>query len=177
MALTELQKRKFKAAFDSQDFDGSGVLTQEDFDGFFAQIKRFAGQNLTIEELLQKQWSELNSKADVDKNGGVTLEEWYDYLDDLMNDPKRFEDYIIQTAKTLLALINPDENAIITLEEYTKFVKALSVESREAEIAFKKLDKSGDGRLSIGEFLKNVREFYFNKDDEKAPSNWLFGKF
>ncbi len=177
MALTELQKRKFKAVFDSQDFDGSGVLTQRDFHGFLAQIQRVIPMGGRLISGLHSQWYQIQSGADLNRDGEVTLEEWYQYLDEVIHDPSLFEEYIFRTAITLFESLDADGDRIISIREYVAFSRAVGVGTGEALNAFEQLDRSRDGRLSIDELIEAVREFYLNSDNEDAPSNWLFGKF
>ncbi|MEG5059110.1 hypothetical protein QUB60_06355 [Microcoleus sp. A2-C5] len=176
MALTELQKRKFKVAFDTQDIDGSGVLTPEDFEGYISQLKRIDSKNTSAISLYEEMGEDLKSKADIDSSGGVTLDEWYNYIEELINDPARFNKYIIDPAVTLLKSVGSSGENYITMDEYKKLSKALNIERSDAETAFNKLDKSGDGRLDITELKEAVREYYFT-EDENSSANWLFGSF
>ncbi|WP_197047449.1 EF-hand domain-containing protein [Planktothrix serta] len=177
MALTELQKRKFKAAFDSQDLDGSGVLTNRDFDGFLAQIQRGIPVSGRLISSLHSQWYEIQSKADLNGDGEVTLEEWYQYLDDVIHDESRFYRQIMKTIQTLLNSLDTDEDKNITKQEYVIFSRSVGVGIGDALTAFEKLDSNGNGSISIDELIGHIEHFYLNEDDENAPSNWLFGKF
>ncbi|MGB8690437.1 MAG: hypothetical protein WCD53_24320 [Microcoleus sp.] len=176
MALTELQKRKFKVAFDSQDTDGSGVLTQKDFDALRAKMQASFPVTKKLKALLEDQWNALQSNIDSNKDGNVTIEEWYEYLDGIIHDEKKFEDYIQQTADSLLESLDTNKDKTISKAEYIKFSLAVGVKEDDAEAAFEQLDKSGDASISIDELKENIKEFYLT-EDENAPGNWLFGKF
>jgi len=177
MALTELQKRKFKVAFDSQDVDGTGVLTQEDFQRLIDNLTNINDKpNTEATALYEEMWQDLLSKADVDKSGGVTLDEWYDYIEQLISDEERLDKYVINTAVTVLNSLDSTGNNKINLDEYKVLAAALNISESDADTAFEKLDKSGDGSLDIDELKENIKEFYLT-EDENAPGNWLFGKF
>lgn len=176
MTLTDLQRRKFKVAFDSQDLDGSGTLTQEDFDRLIANLQKLSSKNNKAISMYTEMWNNLKSKADTDGDAQVTLEEWYNYIEKLIADKDRFDNYVVSTAGTLLESIDSDGDNNINWDNYKLLAQALNITESEAEIAFKKVDKSGDGVLSITELQEHVKEFYVTTD-ENSPSNWLFGKF
>lgn len=177
MALTDLQQRKFKVAFDSQDVDGTGVLTQADFDRLIENLATINNKpNDLAKKLYTEMWEDLTSKADIDGNGGVTLDEWYGYIEELIKDSARFDKYVVSNAVTVLKSLDATGNNRLGLDEYKKLAAALNVSESDAEAAFKKLDTSGNGELEIAELKAAVREFYLT-EDENAAANWLFGNF
>lgn len=177
MALTELQERKFKVAFDSQDVDGTGVLTQADFERLIENLTTINNKsNDLAKKLYTEIWNDLTSKADIDGDGGVTLDEWYSYIEELIKDSARFDKYVLSTAVTVLKSLDATGNNRLGLDEYKKLAAALNVSESDAEAAFNKLDTSGNGEVDITELQAAVREFYLT-EDENAPGNWLFGQF
>lgn len=186
MALTELQKRKLKVAFEIYDFDHDGSLTKDDLERAAAQtskikpVKAGSTEQDKLEEKVESVytigWDELQGVADADNNGEVSLEEWYVYFDGLIHDQNKFEQYLEAAATKLIPNLDSDGDGKITLEDYKEFFFSFNdLGKSEAQTAFQKLDTNGDGFITHDELKGHFREFYLSTD-ENAPGNWILGR-
>lgn len=182
MALAELQKRKLQIAFEGYDFDGSGALDDKDIERVVSQTSKIRGLEPGSPDYEQlksgffQSWNELQKGADANKDGQVTLDEWYAFFDRIINNPTEFEQYIATAANTVTPWLDSDGDGKITLEDYKEFIISFNNSGKsEAEIAFKKLDTNGDGFLTHDELKTHMQDFYL-ATDENAPSNWFFGR-
>lgn len=70
--------------------------------------------------------------------------------------------------------VDKDNSGFISLAEYKLFFKCLGLTPEDAAVSFAVIDKNGDGKLSIKEFVKLGRE-YFLTEDEKRVSRMFWG--
>lgn len=64
--------------------------------------------------------------------------------------------------------VDKDHSGFISLTEYKLFFKCLGLTPEDAAVSFAVIDKNGDGKLSIKEFVKLGREFFLTEDQKKA---------
>jgi Ca2+-binding EF-hand superfamily protein len=77
---------------------------------------------------------------------------------------------------TIFDIIDQDGDGQITLPNYRRYFEAWGLDETLAELAFAKLDLSGDGHLSRHAFIQLCTNFYIS-DDPNVPGNWLFGPY
>lgn len=70
--------------------------------------------------------------------------------------------------------VDKDHSGFISLNEYKLFFKCLGLTPEDAAVSFAVIDKNGDGKLSIKEFVKLGREFFLT-EDEKRVSRMFWG--
>lgn len=70
--------------------------------------------------------------------------------------------------------VDKDHSGFISLSDFTLFFKCLGLTPEDAAVSFAVIDKNGDGKLSIKEFVKLGRE-YFLTEDEKRVSRMFWG--
>lgn len=70
--------------------------------------------------------------------------------------------------------MDKDHSGFISLTEYKLFFKCLGLTPEDAAVSFAIIDKNGDGKLSIKEFVKLGREFFLT-EDEKRISRMFWG--
>lgn len=70
--------------------------------------------------------------------------------------------------------VDKDHSGFISLVEYKLFFKCLGLTPEDAAVAFAVIDKNGDGKISIKEFVKLGRE-YFLTEDERRISRMFWG--
>lgn len=70
--------------------------------------------------------------------------------------------------------MDKDHSGFISIAEYKLFFKCLGLTPENAAVSFAVIDKNGDGKLSIKEFVKLGRE-YFLTENEKRISRMFWG--
>ena len=203
MALSELQKRKLKKLFDLYDIDGSGFITQADYQKMAqsqAELQGYQPGSLEyniISSQFRTLWNDLQKEIDFNNDGQITLEEFLEHKDKQLNFNEGYrplwleradtataqsyersydQDVIAKLTNLIFERVDVDGSGEISGSEYKNgFLAHLSDESLKDEV-FTKLDLNGDGHLSKQEVLKLVHD-YFYSDDPEAPGNWILGPY
>lgn len=182
--LSELQKRKFTRLFKLYDLDKDGVLQQADFEQFAANVARVGNPNAPadcqeqLRAMYIKQWQQVQQAADVDRNNTVSLAEWLQHHDALVNTPGMIQAIPINMLNGFYALwevVDPGVGRLTTERRYQMFFAGFNEDPAAAAATFKLLDLDGDGVLSEAEVTQRIVEYF--GDDPNAAGNWLVGEF
>jgi len=179
--LSELQKRKLTVLFHHQDMDNDGYLARADYDQFakrFCEIQNYSPGSPQCEATYTQTmaaWEHVQQVADKDKDGRVSLEEFLESYDVTLGDEKLYNQLVTEYVKSMLALWDRDGDGRLSGVEYAAFIGCGGVGEEAAREAFRRLDRDGNGYLSIDELMQNVKEFY--GDDPDAPGNWSAGPY
>ena len=180
--FSELRTRKLRRLFQVMDGDGDGSITMADpahvLDGLAAMgglekgspgYNNFAaGFNFYLQDLI--------AKADANRDGAVTFEEWIAYHETMLADEAAFASTAGFSASLMFALVDKDHDGKITIEEYGNWLKAWDGDAEMTDDLFHRLDLNGDGTLTEDEVLALTRDFYYSEDPE-AAGNWAMGPF
>lgn len=179
----DLRRRKLACLFAAFDGDKDGVLTDADPAFILANLARLADlepgapQREALEQGFLAYWRDFVMTSDLDRDGRVTLDEWYAYHAEMLADEVRFEMTAAMSASVMFALVDGDQDGVITLEEYGAWLSAWNVDRAAIDGAFlRHLDVGGDGHLTHGQVLALTREFFYS-DDPDAPGNWAMGPY
>lgn len=204
MMLTELQKRKLKKLFDLYDVDGSGFISEADYEKMAqsqAEIQGYQPGSFEyniIRSQFRTLWNDLQKEVDINNDGQVTLEEFLEHKAKQLSSKDFYrpfwlerqsglqiaqsyersheEDAIAKLTNLIFERLDADGSGEISREEYKQgFLAHLSDSSLSDEI-FSKLDSNGDGHLSKEEILHHVHDFFYS-DDPEAPGNWILGQY
>lgn len=74
----------------------------------------------------------------------------------------------------LFNAVDKDHSGFISLAEFKLFFACLGLTDENAAVSFAAIDKNGDGKLSIKEFVKLGRDYFF-AEDEKKISKMFWG--
>jgi Ca2+-binding EF-hand superfamily protein len=75
-----------------------------------------------------------------------------------------------------MRIFDRDHDGRINLDDWQLFFRTTGVAEEHFATAFDKLDRDGNGYLTIDEIAAAGREFY-GSDDPDAPGNWLYGDY
>ncbi|EGJ32782.1 MULTISPECIES: EF-hand domain-containing protein [Moorena] len=204
MVLTELQKRKLKKLFDLYDVDGSGVITEADYEKMAqsqAKVQGYQPGSLEYNIICSQfktLWKNLQKEVDINDDGEVTLEEFLEHKAKQLSFKEQYrplwlerqsgiktsqsyersyeEDVIAKLTNLIFERLDVDGNGEISRQEYKQgFLSHFSDGNLTDEI-FSKLDLNGDGHLSKEEVLQHVHDFFYS-DDPEAPGNWILGPY
>jgi Ca2+-binding EF-hand superfamily protein len=178
---TDLQTRKIDASFRHIDADGNGYIERDDLLGLGARL--LAGFGLspasetgnTVVERFDALWRTLVETADADRDGRISPREYRASMIGSFVDGDRFDTVFHPAIKAVVDIIDSDSDGLIDREEFRLFHEAFGRSDEDVEIAFARLDRDGDGRLTDHELLSAARDYYTSADPS-AVGNALFGE-
>lgn len=178
--LTEFQKQKLPRLFALHDLDRDGVLTRADFEEYtrgIASTRGWGPESAEYRELLAgflTFWEGLAQTANARGADRVTLTEWLDYWDRILETPGMYDQIVERIGRMVFTILDQDGDGSVTAEEYAAQYRHGALDVEEAAAAFARLDLDGDGRLSVDEIMQLAEQF-FRSEDPDEPGNVLFG--
>ena len=179
--LSPLQVRKFSTLFSLLDTNGDGCLSEADFREQARRILEAFGlaQDERRARLLFESRSELFhrliSGADKDRSGTVSLDEFLRYFERQILAHRAAgvaSPWLVQSCRDVIELIDQDRNETISEAEYAQLLRAMGSDA-DPHVNFAKLDRDGDGKLTLKEMVALSLEF-MTSDDPDAPGNFFF---
>lgn len=181
LAPAQFLDRKIDVCFGHGDQNGDGVLEAADALALAARIIAFLGEpfgSAKAQALLvsfETFWQHMSKEMDSNQDGKITPLEWRTGMKRAFaSDPAKFDAGFKPLAQALFDICDKDGNGRVEPAEFAGFQKAFGTSPKNVRIAFEKLDRDGNGWLSVDELLKAWQEYYTSADPE-APGNWLFG--
>lgn len=178
--LTVFQQQKLPRLFAVHDLNGDGVINRVDFEEYTRRIAGLRGwgpESMEYNELLARFFMFWHGLEDIATGKGVqdvTITEWFEYWDRILNTPGVFDAVITPIGRMIFTMLDEDGDGSITADEYAAIYRSGGLDPAEAIAAFSQLDLDRDGQLSIDEIMVHADEF-FRSDDPNAPGNALFG--
>ncbi|OWR47915.1 calexcitin-2-like [Danaus plexippus] len=178
--VSDFRKKKltylFKIFFDS---DGSGSVTKEEFEQMIGKIAKAKGWADGDEAYKQAKkvmgdiWEGIQQKADINKDGEVSLDEWINLWDDFANNSGEPQPWQAHYCKAIFFIQDSTGDGVIDKNEFSNVHASFGMSKEDAEKAF---DKAANGKSGISwdDFQKLWLE-YFTSEDENAPGNYIFG--
>jgi Ca2+-binding EF-hand superfamily protein len=183
MAMTPVQRRKWTNLFHVFDVNSDGLVSREDhvdIAGLASAHHGHAPGSAADKEFRAKLWpvwEALESAADRDGDQAVTLDEFLDYFDDVIDAPRGEVTEIHRFAvRGILDMVDLDGDEGLNRQEYEALLKVYRIDERLAEISFPRLDLDGDGYISNDELMRLYAD-WFHGSDPQAPGNYLFGYY
>ena len=180
--LSDFQKKKFTYLVKVMDPSGDGHIDDKDLELVVQRVAEVRGAGTPaakLKELSDKyrfMHAGMMSMADTNKSGHVTLDEWLAYLDKVVADKAMYEQLVGALTGLFHELMDHDGDGKNDLADYKSFLRVLRVDEAQAADIFKRLDKNGDGQVTLPELNELLVDFYKGTDPE-APGNYFFGKF
>ena len=146
--ITPFHRAKLEAAYDREDRNGDGRITDEDFKLMAGRVAKISEVDIT-EEAIEKWLVIFNMyyKDSPDKESFVQ-NTWKASL----AVPR---EQAIEFQKPLFDLIDVDSDGVISPKEWANYLlAAVGVDEEEAAKAFAIIDTDGDGTLSVDELGK-----------------------
>ena len=176
--LTALQRRKLQLRFALLDTDGNGYLSQRDYDlvtlrlcAAFGHLPGTEAYERVHNAYLQL-WERLRSLMDVDGEGRISLSQFMNGCAKLIQEQRSAA--VQDPVDLIFDMVDADQNGVIDLAEFTKWMHAYGVGAQDTVEAFDLLDADDDGVLSRPEVAAAAQAFYASTDPADV-GNWLFG--
>ena len=180
--LTALQTRKLTRAFSLFDVDRNGFMERSDCELVVGATTQAMGYALGSPEYqtyyteYMAGWDDLLQLGDSDHDQRLSLTEFCAAYGQMMTMPDRFNAVILSTVKTIISLWDSNKDGKVSQSEYNAYLIAFHATEAEAATAFGRLDRNGDGYLTVDELIQSAEEFFLS-DDPQAPGNWLVGPY
>ncbi|MFD3675644.1 EF-hand domain-containing protein [Streptomyces sp. NPDC058613] len=180
--VSDTLTRKLDLTFRHLDANGDGVISDDDAAGLVTRMLTAFGESETspkgsaLVSSMQSYWEFLLSHADTNGDGVVDPAEFRTAMvKAYVKNDKGYQQAFAPVAAATVHLADVDNSGAVSLEEFELVQKAFNNPVENTREGFAKLDRNGDGKLSVEEYLLAIREFY-TSDDPDATGNWLFGQ-
>lgn len=180
--MTELQRIKQIHYFNVLDYDGDGVLEQQDFLDVADRLAELRGyregssRHSAVRQEILRMWTNARALSGAEHKTQITLEDWLAHEEKVLDSSVLIHSYVQGIAQALFDMLDADNDGIIDEPEYTQFFHAFRGDDDGADRAFQKLDADDSGHLTREQFLEAVTDFHLS-DDPEARGNWLFGPY
>ena len=182
--LTDLQKRKLMRMFNAFDQNRDGILEQQDFEQFAANLAKAFNVEVSssayeqLQQTLVQHWQQLQQVAGAGRDQ-VNPESWLQFYDSLLSSEEttgaRLNAYM-DGFYAVWDVVDPGAKGRgTTLERFKSMYRAYNLDEAVGEAAFRRMDSNGNGVLDRDEMYQRTMEFY--GDDPDAPGNWMFGPY
>jgi Ca2+-binding EF-hand superfamily protein len=180
--LTDFQKRKLTALFNLYDVNKDGFVEQADFEHIVRNLATTQGFQAGSEEYTRLSanhmavWHNIQRLSGASDSQRVTPQEFIAGHDQLLEVKDNFLATVGSFADSIIELSDRDGDRRLSQQEYVADLRGFNAAEADANEAFRRLDRNGDGYLTHEEISLAVEEFYYSEDPE-APGNWLIGPF
>ncbi|XP_026314609.1 sarcoplasmic calcium-binding protein [Hyposmocoma kahamanoa] len=172
---SDFWRRKMRTVHNILDVDKDGLISYNDFQLF---AKRFIAlghldeqQAKEFVEIIQMTWE--TQWGAIDPYNYVTMEQYLEDMNHVLND-KTLKKKAHRWLPYLFKALDKDKTGFISVKEFKLFFECLGLNNEHAAVAFAVIDHNGDGKLSLKEFVKLGKDFFFT-EDEKRPSKMFWG--
>lgn len=172
---TEFWRRKMRTLHAILDINNDGVIS---FDDFMLLAKKFTDlghlQPATSTEFLnvmKKSWEE--QWGEITPYNLVTAEQYLTDMHHTLND-KELVKKIGRFLPYFFKAVDIDNSGYLDLEQFKLFFNCLGLTDENAAVSFAVIDKNGDGKLTLKEFVKLGKD-YFLTENEARVSKWFWG--
>jgi len=163
--------------FGASDTDHDGFVDWSDYERLISRYLNGYGipgddqRAHALRAAYQTYWSDLLQRVNgVDR---LSREQFVDANRAAGADPSRFP-MVHLVPQAIFDVMDTDADDAISKPEYKVFLEAWGVSDLEALNVFLELDTDDDGRISRGEFIDAIRDF-FTSPELDSPASLFFG--
>lgn len=184
-SLTKFQQKKITHLFERlYDTNKDGVIEKCDFDealGKISTLHHWSKDDASFQkanETVDKIWAGLREKADKNKDGKITKEEWETMWGNCIKDvvdgkpfPAWQQDYM----EFMFYANDTSGDGFIDRDEYTTIYSLFGFSKEDVNACFDKISQGCEGGLLSKEHFETLWREFFTTEDENAKGNYLFG--
>ncbi|XP_031764298.2 sarcoplasmic calcium-binding protein [Galleria mellonella] len=166
---SEFWRRKMRTVHNILDIDKDGLISFNDFALFAERFKSLGHldeqQAKEFSDIIKLTWEE--QWGAVDPYNFVTVEQYLEDMHHVLND-KTLKKKAHRWLPYLFKAVDKDKSGFISVKEFKLFFECLGLDNEHAAVAFAVIDTNGDGKLSMKEFVKLGKDFFFTEDEAKV---------
>lgn len=172
---SDFWRRKMRTLHHLLDVDKDGLISYQDFILFGQRFQDLGHLNTSQAEefnsILKKTWEE--QWGEIGPYNFVTVEQYLEDMNHVLTD-KSLKKKAHKFLPYLFKAVDKDKSGFISVKEFKLFFNCLGLTDEQAAVSFAIIDTNGDGVLSLKEFVKLGKEFFFT-EDEKRVSRMFWG--
>ncbi|XP_063368572.1 sarcoplasmic calcium-binding protein [Cydia amplana] len=172
---SEFWRRKMRTVHNILDVDKDGLISFNDFKLFANRFQSLGHldeqQAKEFSEIIKHTWEE--QWGAIDPYNFVTVEQYLEDMHHVLND-KTLKKKAHRWLPYLFKAVDKDKSGFISVKEFKLFFQCLGLDNEHAAVAFAVIDVNGDGKLSLKEFVKLGKDFFFT-EDERRVSKMFWG--
>ncbi|XP_072396940.1 calexcitin-2 isoform X1 [Diabrotica undecimpunctata] len=181
MPISEFRKRKLLYVFHVFfDVNQSGTIDRKDFELAIDKICSLRGwangtpqYKKTFDDMITI-WEGLKFKADANKDGQVSVEEWATMWDEFSKTPENALEWQTQYMRFMFEMEDSSGDGAIDVDEFTGVCSCYGLDPAECKLAFQKMAQ-GQHSVSYEQFEVLWKQF-FTSENPSDPGNFIFGK-
>ena len=180
--ISGIQQRKLMRLFCLYDINNDGFLELKDFEQrveALSNIENISRESSIYKNLMDQYflyWVNLKNEADQNQDDQISLEEWFNYFEQVLQDEKRYKREVESIIATMLDVFDSNKDGKLDRDEWSKFLQSYNVSPIYVDLIFPLFDSNNDGFLDQADLLKGFHEFFFS-DYDQAKGNFIFGCF
>lgn len=181
MPISEFRKKKLLYVFHVFfDVNQSGTIDRKDFELAIEKVCSLRGwtpgseaYKRTYNSMIEI-WEGLRQRADSNKDGQVSVEEWASMWDDYSKKPENALEWQTQYMRFMFELEDASGDGSIDVDEFTSVCSCYGLEAGECREAFSKMSQ-GQNNVSYEQFEHLWKQFFMSENPQE-PGNYIFGK-
>ncbi|XP_060524036.1 calexcitin-2 isoform X1 [Cylas formicarius] len=181
MPISDFRKKKLLYVFNVFfDVNQSGTIDRKDFELAIEKICSLRGwpqgseqYKRTFDSMIQI-WDGLRQRADSNKDGQVSVEEWASMWDDYSKSPENALEWQTQYQRFMFDLEDASGDGTIDIDEFTSVCSCYGLEAKECREAFVKMS-GGQKEVNFEQFKQLWKQFFVSENPSE-PGNFIFGK-
>ncbi|XP_044761601.1 calexcitin-2 isoform X2 [Coccinella septempunctata] len=181
MPISDFRKKKLLYVFHVFfDVNQSGTIDRKDFELAIEKVCSLRGWASGSEEYRRtfnsmiEIWEGLRQRADSNKDGQVSVEEWASMWDDYSKRPENALEWQTQYMRFMFELEDASGDGSIDVDEFTSVCSCYGLEAGECREAFTKMSQ-GQKNVTYEQFEHLWKQFFMSENPQE-PGNYIFGK-
>ncbi|GLZ31834.1 calcium-binding protein [Lentzea sp. NBRC 105346] len=170
---TAVKNDRLKKRFEKWDVNGNGRIEKSDYEAEARRIIAAFGeaaespQARVLTNAFIVMFEYLAGKAGVGPDGSMTLEQFTEVVEAevFASGDAGFSRVVEPTIRAIVGLCDTDGDGEVSHREFGKWLDAIGVEPSAAKASFEAIDTNGNGKLTVDELVRAVRDYHLGKLD------------
>ncbi|MDI1450549.1 hypothetical protein [Polyangium sp. 6x1] len=180
--LTNFLERRLARRFRAHDHDLNGFLQRRDFEVSAVRMAEEFGHGpesparQRLVEISLGLWEHLRKVADFDADDRISLAEYKAaFAAGMLETPETFDQSYVPYINAVMDVVDLDRDGRLTVSDEVRWMASLMrVPEQVSRDAFHRIDKDGDGFITVSDLVEAIRGYYFDESPD-SPGHWLLG--